>query len=158
MITIRRYKSGDLGAVVAVFQGAVREVASRDYAPAQIAAWAPQPPDLPAWSERLRGQGVFVADAGHTLAGFAKIDDQGHIDLLFVHPGFQGQGVARLLFEAVMTRAASLGLSRLSADVSITARPFFECMGFQLVRTQEVVRQDIRLRNFVMCRNIGIQP
>ena len=57
-----------------------------------------------------------------------------------------------------MTRAASLGLSRLSADVSITARPFFECMGFQLVRTQEVVRQDIRLRNFVMCRNIGIQP
>ena len=37
---VREYRPADLEAVVVLFQRSVREVASRDYSPAQISAWA----------------------------------------------------------------------------------------------------------------------
>ena len=36
---IRPYRDADAAALAAVFEQAVREIASRDYSPSQIAAW-----------------------------------------------------------------------------------------------------------------------
>lgn len=150
---IRHYTAADLAAVVAVFQQSVWEVACRDYSPAQLAVWAPEPPQSAAWAARLSGSGgVFVAERLDVILGFTRITDAGHIDLLFVHPECQGQGVARLLCEHAIAWALGRGASTLTADVSTTARPFFERMGFGVVRSQTVERQGVQLQNFCMVR------
>ena len=55
-VSIRPYTAADLDLLIVLFNGAVRGVASRDYTPAQIAAWAPDTPDRAAWlTRRIRG-------------------------------------------------------------------------------------------------------
>jgi putative acetyltransferase len=61
-----------------------------------------------------------------------------------------GRGIGRLLYEAVESKAAGLKLDRIFADVSITARPFFEGRGFSVLRKQTVTRGGIELCNFRM--------
>lgn len=155
MIEVQDYKHQDLDMVVSVFQRSVRLSASRDYSAAQIDAWAPEPPDLVAWANRLNTGAVFVARHEELISGFIKVADQGHIDLLFVAPEFQGRGVARLLYERVLAWAHAHGLNRLTSDVSITARPFFERSGFRVVKPQDVERRGAVLRNFFMEQDIS---
>ena len=56
---IRRYEAADLDAVIGVFLRSVREVASRDYDAAQIAAWAQVDRDV--WSRRRLDRPTWVA-------------------------------------------------------------------------------------------------
>jgi len=46
--------------------------------------------------------------------------------------------------------ARASGATKLTADVSKAARPFFERNGFELVREQSVVRRGVALMNYVM--------
>ena len=147
---IREYRLSDLEAVVLLFQRSVREVASRDYSPAQISAWAPETPDLEAWARRLGTHGVFVYERNDQIAGFARVDETGCVDLLYVHPEVQRQGVGRALFNRVISWAVNRGIRHLRSEVSITARPFFEKIGFRVVRQQVVERRGVSPHNFPM--------
>ena len=53
---VRNYRVDDLAALIDVFNRAVREIAVRDYAPEQLAAWAPSSPDLDQWARRLSNE------------------------------------------------------------------------------------------------------
>jgi putative acetyltransferase len=86
---VHEHKAVDLHAVVALFGRSVREIASRDYTPAQISVWAPQDPDLSAWADRLSKGTVFVYEVDHEIVGFARVEESGYLDLLYVHPEFQ---------------------------------------------------------------------
>ena len=151
---VRKYNMSDLEMVVALFERSVREIASHDYSSAQISAWAPQAPDWPAWSQRLSEGTTFVFERKDQIVGFARIEDNGNLDLLYVHPEFQRQGVARALFERVLVWAKSQGIRRFTSDVSVTARPFFEQIGFRMVRPQVVERRGVSFQNFRMERDI----
>lgn len=147
---VRDYKAADLNAVVALFGRSVREIASRDYTPAQISVWAPPAPDLSAWAQRLSKGAVFVYEVDHEILGFARVEESGHLDLLFVHPEFQRRGIARALFKQVLTWASRQDIPRITSDVSITARPFFEHEGFHVVKPQVVERHGVSFHNFQM--------
>lgn len=155
---VREYKASDLEAVVALFGRSVREIASRDYSPAQVSAWAPEVPDWPGWSKRLSEGAAFVCEREDQIAGFARIEDNGYLDLLYVHPEFEGQGVARALFERVLAWAKSHGIARLTSDVSVTARPFFEQIGFRTVEPHVVERSGASFQNFRMERAVDAEP
>jgi putative acetyltransferase len=153
-MTVRDYETSDLRAIIAVFQRSVREVARRDYSPAQVAVWAPEPVDYGAWAERLATGAVFVSRREDQLAGFARIDATGEVDLLYVDPRFLRQGVATELLASLVAWAKRNAVTRLAANVSITARPFFEHAGFRLLRSQTVERSGVTLNNFRMERSV----
>lgn len=153
---IRAYQPRDLEATVFLFQRSVRDVASSDYSPEQIAAWAPEPPDWDAWARRLETGGVFVYERDDRVLGFTRVDGTGSLDLLFVHPGAQRQGIARALLGRALRWAAEQGIRSLRSDVSVTARPFFESAGFHVVRKQTVERQGVWFDNFRMERFIDV--
>jgi putative acetyltransferase len=155
---VREYRRSDLEAVVSLFQRSVHEIASRDYSPRQISAWAPEFPDRQEWARRMKTGGVFVYERNDEIAGFARIDATGCLDLLYVHPEFQRQGVARALFDRVTSWAVSRGICHLHSEVSITARPFFESVGFRVVREQIVERQGLSLQNFRMEKHLDAEP
>jgi putative acetyltransferase len=145
---IRRYEAADLDAVIGVFLQSIREIASHDYHAGQIDAWAQA--DRAVWSRRRLDRPTWVAVIDATVAGFTDLESNGHIDMLFVHPEYQRKGVAAALLGEVERAARHQRLATLDTDASITARPFFEAQGFQVVRQQSAALRGQRLNNFRM--------
>ncbi len=69
---------------------------------------------------------------------------------MFVHPEFQGLGVATQLLCRVEEEALRLGFRRIYTEASRTARPFFERNGFSVITGQIVEKRGHALENFLM--------
>lgn len=134
MIRVRGYEPRDALDTLDVFRSAVRGAAVRDYSPAAVLAWAPDDVDEQRWAARRSAAHTFVACDGVRIAGFSDVTDDGLLDMLFVHPDYSGQGVARQLVHAVLQEARLLGLTRVVTHASLTAKPAFERFGFVVDR------------------------
>ncbi|MGU9999721.1 GNAT family N-acetyltransferase [Latilactobacillus curvatus] len=146
---IRRYQQADCQAVAELFYKIVHTVNAGDYTKAQLAVWAIGEPDLKQWDQSLQSHFSVVALENDTLIGFGDIDQTGYLDRLFVHADYQRRGVATAICHQLEQAVAG----RIVTHASITARPFFESRGYQVVREQQVARQGVLLTNFVMEKN-----
>lgn len=157
---IRPYAAGEELALLALFQSSVRGLASRDYTPEQIDAWAPAIVDdayRARWIERIRANRPWVAELDGRLAGFADLQPSGYIDQFFVDAAFCGRGVGQALMRRLHEAALAAGIPELFSHVSLTAQPFFQYAGFYLEREQVPVVRGIAMRNAVM-RKVLAQP
>lgn len=153
--SVRPYRETDAAATLAIFIDAITITAAVDYSPEQVQAWArPEDRDAVSWHLSMSDRSSFVATVDDEVAGFSDVDEHGYIHMLFVAPRHQRMGVARALLAEAERRARAHGEGTLTADVSITARPFFERSGFVVEREQHPVRQGIRLVNFRMSRSL----
>lgn len=143
---IRRYQQADCQAVAELFYKTVHTVNAGDYTKAQLAVWATDEPDLKQWDQSLQSHFSVVALENDTLIGFGDIDQTGYLDRLFTHADYQRRGVATAICHQLEQAVAG----RIVTHASITARPFFESRGYQVVREQQVARQGVLLTNFVM--------
>lgn len=153
-VHIRAYSEADLDALIDLFTSSVRQVASRDYSPAQIEAWAPVAVNREQWATRLGSRPTYVAEASGQIVGFSDLEPDGHIDMLFVHADHQGQGVARALLDHITARAHEQGIARLFTEASITARLFFERNGFDQIEAQDVELRGQSFRNYRMAKSL----
>ena len=86
----------DLDAAAKLFRDTVHAVNTRDYASEQLDAWAPRDRGrLAQIAEKLSKQRTVGLKECGNLIGFGTLDDEGDIDMLFVHKDRQGQGVAK---------------------------------------------------------------
>jgi len=154
-MTIRPYNAADFEQIVTLFTNTVRHINIRDYSSEQVAAWAPQPPDFARWHERLAGLTIWVAESESRIIGFCGLGADGHVDPLYTDYRFQRQGVARSLYQHVETEARSRNVQRLFTEASITARPFFERMGFGVICEQDVELRGVLFRNYAMQKIVG---
>ena len=147
---IRYYEAGDAPEIVRLFFETVRSVNRADYSDEQLEAWAPGVPDPEEWHARMAGRRTLVAEEGGEVVGFAELEYDGRLDMLYVRKDAVGRGVGRQLYEAVEREARGQGLGWIFTEASITARPFFEQQGFRVVREQMISRRGVSMTNFVM--------
>lgn len=152
---MRPYQGTDLKHVVDLFVEAVHEGAREHYDPAQLSAWAPQPPDMSAWERRLMALEVVVAEEMERIVGFIAYEPNGHVDLLYVAPAFARRGIATMLYEGVEARLNDAGVSTLQVEASLVARPFFEAQGFRVREEQNASVRGSTLRRFAMAKQLA---
>ncbi|MGA9657579.1 MAG: GNAT family N-acetyltransferase [Asticcacaulis sp.] len=150
VIRVRDYNPDDIDTLMRLFQAAVAAIPQTDYTSDQLRAWASQRLDRDAWLIRRASKPTFVAQIDDEIAGFSDLTDAGYIDMMFVHPQYQGKGVARALFARIMDVAQRKAIRMLETDASITARPFFKSCGFETLSSQEVAIGGQVLRNYRM--------
>lgn len=144
MPKIRPYGERDFATLCAIFLRAIKETASADYSPRQIAAWAQV--DEARWRQKIAASRVLVAVKEASPVGFiTTVDD--YIDLLFVSPDYSRQGIASALLKRRPERV-------LTVEASITAKPFFERHGFSVIEQQQVEARGERFLNYRMRREI----
>lgn len=148
-ILLSPYRAGEAAALAKLFYGSVHGVCLGDYTQEQVNAWADGAVDLAAWERSFLLHRTLVARIGGEIAGFADLDG-GYLDRLYVHRDHQRQGVAKALADALEKAAAEQGEGQITTHASITARPFFEKRGWQVVKEQQVERKGVALTNFVM--------
>ncbi|MBB6483350.1 GNAT family N-acetyltransferase [Rhizobium lusitanum] len=147
--SVKAYDPGDAQATIDIFLRAIREVASRDYSPAQITAWA-KVDDGEVWAQYRASRPTWLAMDGSTPVGFTDLKADGCLDMMFVDPDYQGRGVASLLLATVEQAARERSLSRIFTEASLTARPFFERRGFLVMTMQQVQKRGQTFINFLM--------
>ena len=154
MLDFTNYHDDDLEEILQLFYETVHSVNAQDYSQAQLEAWAPlamQPVSVAAWQQSLRNNKTYIARAHHQIVGFGDMTMEGYLDRLYVHKDFGVRDCIRL---SRFTRSGrkKLGLTHISTDASLTARPFFERKGYQIMQTQTVERQGISLTNVSMVK------
>ncbi|NVN81027.1 GNAT family N-acetyltransferase [Vibrio sp. Scap24] len=152
MVRIRNYQPSDSKALWEIYFHTVRNINVRDYSQEQVEAWAPSDFDSELWEKCLRRIQPFVAELDGRVVGYTDLQPSGLIDHFFCHYEYQGKGVGRALMEHVFSVGRVRGVSRYFSEVSITARPFYEHLGFKVVNEQEVDMRGVKLTNYVMER------
>ncbi|TWT31510.1 GNAT family N-acetyltransferase [Blastopirellula retiformator] len=155
---IRRYQPGDHPAIAEIFTRAIHEVACEVYTPAQCAAWSDKAPNLEHWRKRCERKRPYVYVRNGRVVGFLELDDDGHIDCMYVHPDAGRQGVASALIDVAIEKCIEAGLPRAFVEASLCARPVFEKKGFRVVKRQQVALGEERLINFQMELPVKADP
>jgi putative acetyltransferase len=154
-IKIRDVRAGDAKAIIEIFRSSVRFVARRDYTQAQVVAWAPDEIDIAGWEVRYATRRAYLAEDESSPVGFADLEADGHVDMMYVHPRCQGKGVASALLSHLESVARGMGIQELYTEASITARLFFERRGFQLIEQQVVSTRGQNFINYRMKKRLN---
>ncbi|OPH52009.1 acetyltransferase [Paenibacillus ferrarius] len=154
---IRKFRDTDINQIVSLFYETVHSVNKRDYSQEQLDAWAPKDEvtlKLNTWKDSLSHNVTYVAEIEGEIVGFSDITQYGHLDRLFIHKDYQGQGIASALVNMLEFEARGLGLIEIDTEASITAKPFFERHGYRMIQSQVVERKGVKLVNFKMVKNL----
>lgn len=135
---IRRAENKDISQIKELFMQTIMSVNLGDYTLDQIRCWASKGDDDNVWKERIAEQYFIVGLSDDIITGFAALKSDGYLNSLFVHKNYQGRGVASLLLHDIENYAIQKNLPMITADVSITAKPFFERKGYKVLREQTV--------------------
>ncbi|MEO1593213.1 MAG: GNAT family N-acetyltransferase [Cyanobacteria bacterium J06632_22] len=153
-IRVRRFQPQDAGAIAQLFHDTVRTINRQHYSQPQVEAWDPENIHFRDWVAVCSGRYTAIAEVDGEIAGFGELEANGHIDCFYCHQDYQGQGVGRRLYQALEDEAKVLGLSRLFVEASITAHPFFERMGFAMLKEQQVLHRGQAFVNYIMEKNL----
>ncbi len=147
---IRSYQPKDYEAIAEIFSRSVHEIASEAYSQEQCKAWSEKTPNTERWKKRctVKQPLVFVIDG--TVAGFLELDNDGHIDCMYVHPDYARQGIASRLIDHAVAACVDAGLQRVFVEASICAKPVFEKKGFQTIEERLAPIRGEKLVNYRM--------
>lgn len=152
---VRKLRRGEEITLWELFYNTIHNVNIRDYDGNQIEAWAPGDFDVNIAIQKFRDIDPFVVLKDGKIIGYGDIQTDGLIDHFYCHHEFQRQGVGSALFSAIEKEAIKNSISEMYSNVSITARPFFEAMGFSVEKEQVLKVRDQQLKNFKMVRGHG---
>ena len=151
---IRKYQQGEENEIWNLFYNTVHQVNIKDYSVEQVNAWAPKDMDLETVYKKIKEIDPYVVLLDNQIVAYADLQENGYIDHFFCHHDYQGKGVGSKLIEKLIQVARQKRIKLLSADVSVTARPFFESKGFVVQEKQCVTRRGQGFTNFKMAQKI----
>jgi putative acetyltransferase len=128
---LRPFLGQDTSMLAAIFVASIEGLTGDDYSEAQQQAWAAAADDEEQFGQRLASELTLVATLQNSPVGFASLKGTDHIDLLYVHPGAVGQGVAAMLCDALEKLAGGRGARQLTVDASDNAAEFFARRGYE---------------------------
>ena len=155
-----RFLPADTPVLAAIFAAAIEELTGDDYSEAQQQAWASVADDEEQFGKRLASELTLIATLQNSPVGFAALKGADHIDMLYVHPGAVGQGVASMLCEALEKLAGSRGAKSLTVDASDNAAEFFAKRGYVAKQRNTVTVNGEWLANTTMQKTLadGAKP
>ena len=142
MITIRIALNTDIEEIQSLYRNTVLVINRRDYSQAEVEDWASCGDD-PSKIEGMIKTHYFIV----------AVNRQSEI-VGFIHKDFQGKGVATLLLNEIERYAVAAGITRITSEVSITARPFFEKRGYIVEVEQKRRANQLSLTNYWMAKSL----
>jgi len=128
----------------------IKWVCKNDYTPLQIDAWVSGLNNTERWLKLIHEQYVLLATIKDQIVGYGTLKNGNYIDFFCVHKDFQRQGIADKVFTELEHEAIKENSKTITADISITAKPFFEKKGFVVKAKQKNMRLGVELINYKM--------
>lgn len=151
MMNIRFATKKDIPAIKELFRSTILSANLKDYTSEQVECWAARGEDVSVWEERISEQYFILAEENNAILGFAALKLSGYLNSMFVHKDYQGKGIATFLLKKIEEYARLKDISEITADVSITAQPFFSKKGYVILE-QQTVCIGISMTNYKMSK------
>jgi putative acetyltransferase len=152
---LRPWQEKDLDPVMKLFQEVVHTTAAKYYESEQLNAWAPREGlNKAAWLDSLRQNISYVVEISDRIVGFGDMTYAGHIERVYVHPKYQGQGIARSLMKKFEEEAKKLDLDKLTTDASVIAMPLLKRSGYEVVQEYCKIHRGVEFTNYLMQKKI----
>lgn len=148
---IRPLEEKDLYDMQNLFRSTVLNVNIKDYTKEEVEDWASCGDDIKHWKEILfNNQFIGAFDKQDNLIGYSSMNKRGYMHSMFVHPDWQGKGVATQLLFEVEKIAKQHKVKEITSEVSKTARLFFEHKGYVVECEQKQQANRLKLTNYKM--------
>lgn len=151
---IRVFKQEDISQIITLFRDTVHNVCKKDYTKTQCDTWAPEFINQSSWCNRFESTYTLVADENGKILGFCNLESDGNVDMFYVHWQHQGEGIGRKMYHEIEKKALSDGFTQMTSDVSITAKPFFESLGWKTNNIYEKNVNGVIFRNNIMVKKL----
>ena len=152
-INLRPARRDDLSEIQALFVDTIRSTCKNDYSQEQIMAWTSSVENKVRWTAAVDQQFFLVAEKENRIIGFASLKNGDYLDFMYVHQACLRQGIADRLYTALENESKRLGCTFIVADVSKTARPFFESKGFKVLKVNQHLIRGVEIINYRMRKN-----
>lgn len=155
MLHIRIVTEADITELKDLFRETVLHINIQDYTLEEIEDWASCGNTDEHWKDLIDKFHFFVAENEmEQIVGFASISNEGYLHSMFVHKDYQNMGIASKLYEKIEQFARENKIYRISSEVSITAKPFFQRQGFGIEKEQNSQAKNLFLTNYLMYKEI----
>jgi len=148
-LVIRAAGPDDATAISALVQRTVRISNGKDY-PAQAIELIVANFAADKVGQRMAERAVFVCQQGDRVVGTIALGGD-RLRSLFVDPELQQAGIGARLVAHLEAHARKVGVRELSLSSSLTARGFYERLGYRLIELQE----HDGVSTFLMAKVIG---
>ncbi|MDD3627448.1 MAG: GNAT family N-acetyltransferase [bacterium] len=153
----KKFSKKDIHQIINLFIQTVWNINSKDYSRKQLEKWAPQEYDkydVNEWIKRFSESKCFIVKKGKDIIGFGNVKQGGFLDMLYIHKDFIRKGIGKLILNAIEEQAMKDDVNILRTDASITARPFFERMGWKVVKKQIIIKNKTQFINYKMKKEL----
>jgi len=154
-IIIEDATQDDIAEIQQLFFDTINMICKKDYTKEQIEAWSSAKNDNEKWLNKILNQYFLVARSGNKIVGFGSLENNAYLDLLYVHKDYQKKDIAKRILLFLEKKAEINQAEKISADVSMTGRLFFEKNGYLVIKEQKKKIKDVSLPNFKMVKKLG---
>ena len=166
MYSVIPYQADYAQSVSQIFHEAIHAIDDECYCAAHKAAWSAKPRSAYHWHKRLtRSKAWLVIDTRSmhyglpVCCGFINIEmgfhSRGYIDSLYVHPEYQGKGVAKSLYQALELWSREQGYKELSVDASRLSKSLFLAYGFKVNHRSYQEKLGQVIMGYLMSKSLG---
>lgn len=153
----RKATLADIPELKEMYKATLRAVNSADYTPEEIEDWASCGDNSAHLTDLITNLYFLVAlNENNQIIGFTSIQTDGYLHSMFVHKDYQRMGVASFLLSKAEEYATENQIKTITSEVSITAKPFFERKGYQVVEEQKRQANKLCLTNYWMKKELTI--
>jgi putative acetyltransferase len=153
---IRLATADDIPQLADLFEQSVRAIAPTHYTAEQVEAWASTPQNRDRFETFILGAITFVAEdpTTQTLLGFGSVHSTGYLSALYVSPVCTRQGIGSRLLTTLINIAQTQNADSLFTEASEFSRPLFSRFGFVVYDTEDVARNGVQFRRYLMQRTL----
>jgi putative acetyltransferase len=155
MIIIKIAQESDIPNIAKLFYETIQTVNIKDYTQEEVDDWSSWYSDTDKWKQKINEQFFIIAQLNNELVGFSSLSEDGYLDYMFVHKEHQRKGIAKKLYSKIEEKALEQKNHIIYSEVSITAKKFFESLGFEIEKLQTKKSKNKELTNFRMRKRIS---
>ncbi len=134
MVAVRKAEPKDAAAAAEVLRRSITELCTLDHHgdADTLAKWLANktPRDFLSWLAK-EDHFCVVAEANDQIMGVGLLHRSGEVRLCYLAPGAQGRGSGKAIHAALEKKARAWGLKRLHLESTVSARPFYERVGYR---------------------------
>ncbi|ACT93110.1 GNAT family N-acetyltransferase [Dyadobacter fermentans] len=149
-INIRPAHLEDKIALQMLYKRTIDYACTNDYDQQQRDAWKRGTENESRWDQAISEQFFVIAEMDREIVGFGSLKNGCYIDFMYTDSRHLRKGIGLAIYKQLEAQAIDRGTQVLTADVSKTARPFFEKQGFSIIRENHNLIRGVLITNYHM--------